>query len=217
MKHKTLKSTVASFGKKAFGSMELTKQLFVGMIIGLLIGSTIVYGLAQFASLQNQLNQLQANNSELASLQTQVNQLQNENAQLAANNTALMNQLQQYQSGGNGATSSRNTSTNSQTEKLQFISAYANVGESTFNITMALQNTGKTVATIEVIFLNGEALSYFNSDIIYGFDTAIIPPGATVNGNIYLPIGTAWRSGMEIDVTIQTIAGNQYSKAISLP
>jgi hypothetical protein len=180
----------------------------------------VVYAFFEVAYLQNQINQLQTNNAELADLQSQILQLQNENSQLAANNTTLNEELQQYRSGNNGTSNGNNNpSSNSNSESLQLTVASVDKSDTAFNITMQLYNAGNTVATIEVIFLNGQALSYYenNMNIVYGFESSAIVPGATVTGSMYLPMGTSWRSGMNIDVSIQTISGNHYSKTITLP
>jgi predicted small secreted protein len=51
--------------------MSYTKYLVIGIIIGMAIGSFVVYSFTQF--------------SQISALQTKVNQLQSENTQLRAN------------------------------------------------------------------------------------------------------------------------------------
>jgi hypothetical protein len=174
--------------------MELTKRVGVGILVGVLIAAIAGYGLYEIVYLQNQINQLQANNRETESLQSPNPQLQNSSAH----------------------------------EELQFTEAKANITENIFNITMALKNTGETEATIEAVLLNGQPLNYptlipnsddytINSSVEYGFSSAIIAPEATINGHMYLAIGSTWQPGTEVVVTIRTITGNLYPTTIALP
>jgi hypothetical protein len=182
--------------------MELKKQFIVGMLIGVLVGAIAGYGFCQIAYLQNQISQLQTSNAEIADLQSQIQQLQNQSE--GGNVTTIIN------------------------EALQFTDAKVQAVGNIFNITMILKNTGENEATIEAVLLNGQPLNYpvfmpnsgeyaISSDVEYGFSSATIAPGATVNGYMQLPIGTTWYSGMEVVVAVQTVAGNQYPVTIYLP
>ena len=127
-------------------------------------------------------------------------------------------------------------------EKLEFVSAYATAGSDHFNITLRIKNTGSATATIDLVLINGiphndiDALSglYFNSSssslgtagsINYADRSSIsypLNPGEEVYGLIQLEKNGAIgegnvTSGMTIEVMIQTAAGNQYPKSVTLP
>jgi hypothetical protein len=173
--------------------MKLTKRVGVGILVGVLIIGIAGYGFYEIVYLQNQISQLQANNKETENFQSPNPQLQNSSAR----------------------------------EELQFTDANAHISGNIFNITMALKNTGETEARIEAVLLDGQPINYpvlipnsddctFNLRVDYDFSSAVIAPEATINGHMYLPIGTTWQSGMEVVVAIRTITGNLYPATISL-
>lgn len=43
------------------------------------------------------------------------------------------------------------------------------------------------------------------------------PGGGLASATIWIPAGTDWSSGMSVEITIQTAAGNQYPRTIQLP
>jgi FlaG/FlaF family flagellin (archaellin) len=114
-------------------------------------------------------------------------------------------------------------------EKLQFTSAYVTVRSDNkyYVINMALKNTGTASATLDnaTMFLNGQPLSsyattaYTHSGATPSFSKYSLAPGVTSNGNITLDTrtDTNWVSGMTVQVTIQTAAGNQYPQVVVLP
>ncbi len=179
--------------------MILKKQYFIILIAGLLIGAIIFYGFYQVSCLTTQVNELQTSNTNLLS---------------------IVHQLQNYVfAEGNIISNNNSNGLLSNSELLQFINTSVNMTGQFFNITLNLYNTGITAATIEVIFINEQALSYFNNNlgIVYSFESAIIQPKETITGNICLPSGSTWNSGMNIELVIQTITGNCYPITISLP
>ena len=132
-------------------------------------------------------------------------------------------------------------------EKLEFTSAYAASvtidSTSAFNITFRLKNTGSAPATLDVIFINGIphydcgaalyniTITKDSTNYYYGlnFTSSIgitLNPGEEASGIITLkdgePIGSGGAggtvdSGMTIEVMVQTTAGNQYPKSVTLP
>jgi len=118
-------------------------------------------------------------------------------------------------------------------EKLEFTSAYATKGDQNFTITLTAKNTGTAPATINMISLNGIPLNNTISvsyAISGGSETPTnagslsisIDPGQSVTLEIYLPDGsrvsnTVITSGITVEVMVQTAAGNQYPKSVTLP
>jgi archaellum component FlaG (FlaF/FlaG flagellin family) len=108
-------------------------------------------------------------------------------------------------------------------EKLQFTSSYvtvSTVGNFTYDtIFLGLKNTGTSTASFDpsMIQLNGMPISA-SANVTYSFDNPTsIDPGKTVNGYIILTTGTTWPSGMNVEVTIVTAAGNHYPQVVVLP
>ncbi|MEM3070328.1 MAG: archaellin/type IV pilin N-terminal domain-containing protein [Candidatus Bathyarchaeia archaeon] len=124
-------------------------------------------------------------------------------------------------------------------EKLEFQSAYVDIGtnntDTIFNVTIRLKNTGSADATLDMILLNGKPYdSYKDSDevsIHNASDTNLkkisdlndvtIKPGESFTLLIYLKKATEsggiWKSGMTLEIMVQTVAGRQYPKSIMLP
>jgi hypothetical protein len=93
-------------------------------------------------------------------------------------------------------------------EKLQFTSAYA---DSLSTVKCIIKNTGTATATIDLIFINGQP----TGTIAYSInETAVMKPGDTRNATITFP---ALPSGSNVEVMLQTAAGNQYPKVVILP
>ena len=130
-------------------------------------------------------------------------------------------------------------------EKVEFTSAYADAvsntnltfadGSSAVNVTgwiisMDVKNTGSAAATIDptTIFYNGKpatAATYVNFNPVTNFNATTMQPGESkINMQIGMnATGTSgilespWKSGMTIEVMLQTSAGKQYPKVITLP
>jgi len=130
-------------------------------------------------------------------------------------------------------------------EKLEFVSAYAvkyviNSGKNAFNITISVKNSGTSPATVTKFFFNGitnikEGKTLEENvglRILYGSTaessfkadgtTVTINPGETKTFSIHMLdgaiIGSGYAvSGVSLEITIQTAAGNQYPKTITLP
>jgi FlaG/FlaF family flagellin (archaellin) len=108
-------------------------------------------------------------------------------------------------------------------EKLEFVSGYISNSNSTwFDITVTLKNTGSADATLDLVFLNAKPYTAYVDDsnvtVTYAGDTTL-NPGDSINAVISLKRGTTtvWKSGMSVEVMIQSVAGRQYPKTINLP
>ena len=118
-------------------------------------------------------------------------------------------------------------------EKLEFTSAYAINNNGGFTIRFSLKNTGTATATITNIFINGVPISDINasnsvslylngSSVSASSISQAVPPGETISGNLTIPateisgVGTI-TSGITIELKIQTAAGNEYPKSVTLP
>jgi len=103
-------------------------------------------------------------------------------------------------------------------EKLTYTSAYVTGAPTAYRINFALKNTGTAVATVDpsTIFLNGQPLSSYNTAVANFTAATQISPGATLNGNIYVT-ANSFVSGMNVNLMIQTAAGNQYPDVLVLP
>lgn len=93
-------------------------------------------------------------------------------------------------------------------EKLQFTYAYAT---NDTNISIGLKNSGTAAATVNNVMINGIPLAGSTS----GNFTGTLLPGDMASGNITLDPALA--SGMTVEVTLQTAAGNQYPQVVVLP
>ena len=110
-------------------------------------------------------------------------------------------------------------------EKVEFTSAYAdyNAGTGNFTISMILKNTGSAAATVDnnTIFYNGKpAVAYAPYTPDANFASFTMIPGNVTRGltiNFTSIANSPWQSGMTVEVMIQTAAGKQYPKVITLP
>jgi FlaG/FlaF family flagellin (archaellin) len=107
-------------------------------------------------------------------------------------------------------------------EKLEFTSCYATKDSSgNFTIHLTLKNTGSAAATLDIFFFNAvpdtDLKSYVTIDT--SLKNATLNPGDEVKGNITLPAvdGSPFKSGMSLELMIQTVAGKQYPKVVVLP
>jgi hypothetical protein len=96
---------------------------------------------------------------------------------------------------------------------------------------MTLKNTGSADATIDLILLNGRPSNTYsrNDAVTITFDGQEFPnnrptivPGNETTGYIILQKSTetqptVWKSGMTLEILVQTVAGRQYPKSIILP
>jgi hypothetical protein len=113
-------------------------------------------------------------------------------------------------------------------EKLTFTSAWAETNSTGYFIHMVLNNTGTAAATIDpgAILYNGKPGSAYGTTgaptaWLNGKNSSVVTlnPGAGLGrALIELPSGTSsWKSGMTVEVAIQTAAGNSYPKTVSVP
>ncbi|MEM2168714.1 MAG: archaellin/type IV pilin N-terminal domain-containing protein [Candidatus Bathyarchaeia archaeon] len=126
-------------------------------------------------------------------------------------------------------------------EKLEFVSAYAtyNSAENAYFINMTVKNTGSSPATVKMFLLNGiphtdlasNNITIYNYNYtnnkwekIYPSGEIDVPvnPGSEVKFSVQLEkemnIGSGIvTSGVTLEITIQTAAGNQYPKTVVLP
>ncbi len=103
-------------------------------------------------------------------------------------------------------------------EKLTFTNAYVTGAPNNYVINFALKNTGTATATVDsaTIFLNGQPLSSYNTAVSNITAATSIAPGATLNGKIDIT-ASSFVSGMNVNLMVQTAAGNQYPEVIVLP
>jgi flagellin-like protein len=116
-------------------------------------------------------------------------------------------------------------------EKLEITSAYADLSEDEFTITLNFKNTGSAAASISDVLINGRPASATE-----GCTQALVEVGsdsvdfATVTGTVSVPIGSdgsleilgdsgtaPFVSGVTVEVTIHTAAGKDYPKVVVLP
>jgi hypothetical protein len=202
--------------------MEVSKQLIIGLLIGLLVGAGVIFVLTQFGDLQTQIRDLQS----------QVSQLQEENSQLR-NSTPTP--IPTSPSPTPLTTPSPSPSPNpslggsfTKFEKVEFLTAYAGTeSNGNFTLTLNLKNTGSAIATIQAdqILYNGKPASAYGTQ--YGPTFApwcnatviVMNPGQSNCTTISL-LGTGatpWISGMTCEVTLHTTGGRDYPKALIIP
>jgi len=119
-------------------------------------------------------------------------------------------------------------------EKLEFASGYAVYNEVTkdFDIVIRVKNTGSADATVDLVFLNAKpSKDYTLADAVTitpaAFIGTTLRPGDETSATISItravqdPVtglwSTVWKSGMTVELTVQTVAGRQYPKVIVLP
>jgi flagellin-like protein len=119
-------------------------------------------------------------------------------------------------------------------EKVEFTSGYADLNGNTFVTILNFKNTGSATATVDnaTIFYNGKpSVAFITGDqpnaLFNNCTTALTPtpttatvnlkPGESGNATITMAQGSTWVSGMTVEVMIQTSAGKQYPKVITLP
>ena len=100
-------------------------------------------------------------------------------------------------------------------EKLQIVNAYASSDNSA---TVTVKNTGTATATLDPatsVFINGQLVDT-GVTINGATDAVAIAPGSTATVAITIPTAQA-NSGVSIQVTLQSAAGNQYPTVLALP
>jgi archaeal type IV pilus assembly protein PilA len=117
-------------------------------------------------------------------------------------------------------------------EKVEFTTAYVTGSEAGgYFLHLSLKNTGSAAATVDynVTMYNGKPDIYFRTDqehFVWAWSgsNATMEPGAQSNAIVTLPLPSAvpadvtgFKSGMTIEVMLQTAAGKQYPKVITLP
>ena len=119
-------------------------------------------------------------------------------------------------------------------EKLEFISAYATKDTNgDFEITLTVKSSGTSPATVTKFFFNGIpdttvkenngfSITYDSENFTPDTTTVTVNPGETKTFKIQMPysatIGSGYAvSGVSLEIMIQTAAGNQYPKSITLP
>jgi hypothetical protein len=112
-------------------------------------------------------------------------------------------------------------------EKLEFVSGYiSDATDTKFDITVTLKNTGSADATLDMVFLNAKPSSAYTGDSLVtisgNFTGLTLKPGESTNELISLTkwtdtVDSDWKSGMSVEVMIQSVAGRQYPKTINLP
>jgi FlaG/FlaF family flagellin (archaellin) len=111
-------------------------------------------------------------------------------------------------------------------EKVEFTSGYADLIGGKFITILNFKNTGSATATVDnaTIFYNGKPSVGFSAldqpDAVLSNLTATtinLLPGQSGNATITMASGNTWLSGMTVEIMIQTSAGKQYPKVITLP
>ena len=118
-------------------------------------------------------------------------------------------------------------------EKIEFKSAYATKNKQdnvfVFEINIEFYNTGTADAVLDMIFLNGKPyylyaendsviICYAPSGIkVTNLNDIIVKSGYSFKLLLYLTVGDTWKSGMTVEIRLQTISGKQYPKSIILP
>jgi FlaG/FlaF family flagellin (archaellin) len=107
-------------------------------------------------------------------------------------------------------------------EKLEFVSCYAQSTSTGWDIKLKLKNTGSAAATVDLVFFNGVPEDDFSIQSLVNIPTALktntLDPGEdTGTLTISITKGTVFKSGMSLELMIQTTAGKQYPKVVVLP
>ena len=90
-----------------------------------------------------------------------------------------------------------------------------------YNVTLNLKNSGSAAATIDSVSIlyNGKPNVAYDDQPNATFVQTTLDPGKSTTGVVILPIYSEgdWLSGMTVEVMLQTSAGKQYPKVITLP
>ena len=108
-------------------------------------------------------------------------------------------------------------------ERLEIPVAYAEKKDSGWKVTLHVKNTGSSDATINIILLNGKLDSQAKV-LVDGADygnlgnaTLNISVGAGEDKVLVIELGSGYKSGQSVEITLQTAAGYQYPKSVVLP
>jgi len=113
------------------------------------------------------------------------------------------------------------TGTFTRYEKLEITYAYARWDNSTqtWNVTLKVQNTGPSDATIVDILINGIPISSFEAGQVSIYTSIAqgisIPSGSSVELHISL-VRNGFVAGQTIEIKLLTAAGNEYPKQVTL-
>jgi flagellin-like protein len=103
-------------------------------------------------------------------------------------------------------------------EKLEITSAYADLSEGKFTITLNYKNTGSADASISGIFINGKPYSDAGATLE---EPTPLPFSCKVGveGKVKVTVneGAPFVSGVTVEVTIHTAAGKDYPRVVVLP
>ena len=119
-------------------------------------------------------------------------------------------------------------------EKVEVTNAYAVVDTGDFVVNMRLKNSGSATSTLNAadILYNGKPASAYtgfepDTDLDASTTLASAPeeqtmtlePGDEVDATITLAgaSGSNWKNGMTVEITLHSVAGNDYPKVINLP
>jgi hypothetical protein len=105
-------------------------------------------------------------------------------------------------------------------EKLEFASCYATKDPNgNFTIHLTLKNTGSAAATLDMFFFNAVPHTDLTGNVTIRDNLVgwTINPGDIVSGTISLKGGKLFKSGISLELMVQTVAGKQYPKVVVLP
>ena len=119
-------------------------------------------------------------------------------------------------------------------EEVKVISAYAEISDGGFTVSMDIKNTGSADATIDNVVINGKPFQTGYTGIIVKIkignsnhtldpsgtsgETGIsLKSGETGTMTITIPADVGFKSGQTLDIKIHTAAGHDYAKAVVLP
>lgn len=107
-------------------------------------------------------------------------------------------------------------------EELEFTSVYAQTVTDGWNVHLVIKNTGSVSATFDnsTVYIHGyPAAMYTEYTPVEDFGQVTLQSGNTTELQIMLPsgAGSPWQPGLNLEVLILTIAGNNYLATILLP
>ncbi|MEM0316545.1 MAG: archaellin/type IV pilin N-terminal domain-containing protein [Candidatus Nezhaarchaeales archaeon] len=110
-------------------------------------------------------------------------------------------------------------------EKLEYTAAYVVPTENGWDVTLTLKNTGTALATVNNILINGIPYDQVVSDGKVNVDPELpitINVGNSTTITLTLPKDRNYKfglltSGISVEITVVTAAGNQYPKTVVLP
>ena len=112
------------------------------------------------------------------------------------------------------------TGTFTRYEKLEITYAYAEYNETSagWNVTLKVQNTGPSDATVDDIFINGKPLSTYGNNVQVNESLPMtITSGSTKVVIVTLLETGGFGHGQTVEIKLHTAAGNEYPKQVTLP